>query len=45
LYPNLDAARQKVRSFFGPIQCGPSGLRIVESKQVILTRESDGLTK
>jgi len=44
LHPNLGAARQKV-SYFGPIQCGPSGLRIVESKQVILTRELDGLTK
>jgi len=30
LHPNLGAARQKVKSSFGPIQCGPSGLRIVD---------------
>jgi len=45
LHPNLGTARQKVRSFFEPIQFGPSGLLIVDSKQVIRTRESDGLTK
>jgi len=32
LHSNLGAARQEVRSFFGPIQCG--GLSIVDSKQV-----------